>query len=73
MLVVSRRKNESILIGDNIELTVTQIENGTVKIAIDAPKNITILRKELLDAVKNENKSATMTDLSLLKNIKINK
>lgn len=73
MLVISRKKNESVLIGDDIELTVTQIENGTVKIAINAPKNITILRKELLDAVKKENINATMTDLNLLKTIKINK
>lgn len=73
MLVVSRKKNESILIGDDIEVTITQIENGTVKIAINAPKAITILRKELFEAVKQENKNATMMDLNLLKDIKINK
>lgn len=71
MLVVSRRRNESILIGDDIEITVTSIENGSVKIAINAPKNLTILRKELLEAVKNENKNATMKDINLLKNLKL--
>ena len=73
MLVVSRKKGESILIGDDIEITISQIESGNVKVAINAPKNVTILRKELLEAVTQENKSATMKDLNLLKNIKINK
>lgn len=73
MLVISRKKNESLLIGDDIEVTVTQIENGSVKIAIKAPKKIKILRKELIDAVKSENQNARMTDLNLLKNIKLNK
>ncbi|MHC1682452.1 MAG: carbon storage regulator CsrA [Clostridiaceae bacterium] len=73
MLVISRKKNESLLIGDDIEVTVTQIENGSVKIAINAPKSVRILRKELIEAVTNENQNATMTDLNLLKHIKLNK
>jgi carbon storage regulator len=47
MLVITRRKGEGILIGDNIEITVIKLDDGTVKLAIDAPKNIPILRKEL--------------------------
>ena len=44
MLVVTRKKGESILIGDNIEISISSIENGTVKLAINAPKDVQILR-----------------------------
>ena len=47
MLVISRKKGESLLIGEDVEITIVKIENGTVKIAINAPKQITILRTEL--------------------------
>lgn len=71
MLAVKRKKGESILIGDNIEITIVDIENASVKIAIDAPRNITILRKELYKEIEEENKKAVSTDLdfSILKNI----
>lgn len=58
MLVITRKKGESLLIGDNIEITVTKIEDGSVKLAINAPKEISILRKELYEEVGNENKEA---------------
>ncbi|WP_050606976.1 carbon storage regulator CsrA [Clostridium niameyense] len=70
MLVVSRKKGESIIIGDNIEVTVVKLDDGTVKLAIDAPRDITILRKELYKEVKDENIKATKFDLSILKSIK---
>lgn len=70
MLVISRKKGESFLIGDNIEITVSKIEEGTVKLSISAPRNITILRKELYDEVEKENKSAAASDMSLLKKLK---
>lgn len=70
MLVVTRKKGESILIGEDIEITVVKIEEGTVKISIAAPKNISILRRELYKEVKDENKEAAQFDSSLLKNIK---
>ncbi|SFA74407.1 carbon storage regulator CsrA [Clostridium frigidicarnis] len=69
MLVISRKKGESIRIGDDIEITVVKAEDGTVKLAIDAPRNIQILRKELLRAIEEENKKASNMDLSLLKHI----
>lgn len=72
MLVITRKKDESILIGDDIEITVVKIDDGSVKLAISAPKNITILRKELYTEVTEENKQALAFkgDMSVLKNIK---
>ena len=51
MLVLSRKISQQITIGDSIVLTVVQINNGTVRIGIEAPPEITILRNELLPAV----------------------
>lgn len=70
MLVISRKEGQSLIIGDDIEITIAKINDGTVKIAIDAPKKKSILRKELVQAVKDENKKATEVDLSVLKNLK---
>ncbi|KAJ53501.1 carbon storage regulator [Clostridium tetanomorphum] len=70
MLVIGRKKGESLIIGDNIEITVVKIEDGSVKIAISAPKDVTILRKELYKEVQEENKKASNVDLSVLKKFK---
>ncbi|NFA59954.1 carbon storage regulator CsrA [Clostridium sporogenes] len=70
MLVITRKKGESFLIGDDIEITVVKLDDGSVKLAIDAPKKITILRKELYNEVQEENKKATNFNPSILKNIK---
>jgi carbon storage regulator len=72
LLVISRKKGESFLIGDNIKVTVSKIENGTVKLSISAPRDVTILRKELYDEVKNENKNAAASNMNLLKKFKNN-
>ncbi|WP_315121927.1 carbon storage regulator CsrA [uncultured Clostridium sp.] len=70
MLVIGRKKGESLLIGDDIEITVVKIEDGSVRLAIEAPRDVNILRKELYKAVEQENKNAVEVDISLLKNIK---
>ena len=70
MLVVTRKKSESILVGDDIEIKVTKIDDGSVKIALDAPKSMTILRKEVYEKVKEENKNATSSNLDLLEFLK---
>lgn len=70
MLVISRKKDQSILIGDDIEIKITKIEDGSVKIAISAPKDVTILRKEILDKVKEENKNALSSNLDILNLLK---
>lgn len=67
MLVITRKKGESILIGDDIEISISKIEDGSVKLAIKAPKEMTILRKELYEEVQKENKEATKIDIEILK------
>ena len=58
MLILRRKSGESIVIGDNITLTVLDINEGSVRLAIDAPKEITILRSELLQAADANRDSA---------------
>ena len=70
MLVITRKKDESLLIGDDIEIKIVKVEDGSVKLAISAPWDVTILRKEVFDRVKEENKEATSGDLDILKLLK---
>ena len=70
MIVIKRKQGEALLIGDDIEINIVSIENGSVKLAISAPKSITILRKELYKEVEEENQNAISTDLSVLKVLK---
>lgn len=70
MLVITRKKGESLLIGDDIEITISKIDDGSVKIAIEAPREIRILRKELYTEVQNQNIEATKIDINVLKNFK---
>lgn len=67
MLVITRKKGESLLIGDDIEIKVVKIEDGSVKIAIDAPKDKIILRKEVYEKVKKENSKAITKADEILK------
>ena len=55
MLILSRKIGESILIDESISITVVEVSKGVVRIGIDAPKDVLILRKELEEAVKNSN------------------
>jgi len=70
MLIITRKKGESLMIGDDIEIIISKIDDGSVKIGIKAPRDIQILRKELYEEVEQENKEATIIDMSLLSNIK---
>ncbi|WP_026888248.1 carbon storage regulator CsrA [Clostridium beijerinckii] len=71
MLIITRKKGESLMIGDDIEIVISKIDDGSVKIGIKAPKDVTILRKELYEEVEKENKEATKIDISILNKIKI--
>ena len=67
MLILSRKEDESIVIGDNITLKIISIDKGIVKLGIDAPSDVAILRSELLEAVEESNKEASAyVDESLL-------
>lgn len=58
MLVLTRKKNETIVINDNIEITVIDIQNDQIRIGITAPKDVPIYRKEVYLEIKEENKKA---------------
>ena len=69
MLVLSRQRDETIMIGDNIEVTVVDIRGDKVRLGINAPKEISVHRKEVYDAIKRENREAAQVkpdDLSAL-------
>jgi len=65
MLILSRRKDESIIIDGNIEIKIIEIEDGKIKIGIEAPKHIEIMRKELYIRIQEENLAAVNTTLNL--------
>ena len=52
MLILRRKAGEAIWIGDNIKVTILANDDGGVRLAVDAPKEITILREELLNAMR---------------------
>jgi carbon storage regulator len=58
MLVLTRRTEESLLIGENIVVTVLGVEGEKVKLGIEAPREVPILRRELLDAINQQNRLA---------------
>ena len=71
MLVLTRKRNQSIMVNDNIELTIIDIQGDQVRVGINAPKDVKVFRKEVYVEMTQENKAAsnvTMDALSILKN-----
>jgi len=67
MLVLSRQRDESIMIGDNIQITIVDIRGDKVRLGIVAPTEIPVHRKEVYEAIQRENQKAsgvTTEDLS---------
>ncbi len=62
MLVLSRQRDETIMIGDDIELTVVDIRGDKVRLGIKAPPHIAVHRKEVYDAINRENEEAARLD-----------
>ena len=54
MLVLSRQKDESIIIGDNVEITIVDIRGGKVRLGITAPKDVPVHRREVYEAIQRE-------------------
>lgn len=71
MLILQRKKDQELTIGDNICITVLDIGNDWVKLAIDAPRDVSILRTELIEAA-SANKEAVSSDLDPSSISKIN-
>ncbi|KAA5805862.1 carbon storage regulator CsrA [Thermoanaerobacterium thermosaccharolyticum] len=68
MLILTRKIGQSLIIGDDIEIKVVSIDGENIKIGISAPKDVSVVRKELLE-VKDENKKAALIDKSSLKKL----
>ena len=68
MLALSRKKNEAIIVNNNIEITVLEIRGDQVKLGIAAPKEIPIYRKEVYVQIQQENKAST--DISNMDELK---
>jgi carbon storage regulator len=56
MLVLSRKKNESIIINDHITITVVEIRGDKVRLGIDAPKDVTVHRREVYEAIQSQSR-----------------
>ncbi|MFS0766470.1 carbon storage regulator CsrA [Peribacillus phoenicis] len=69
MLVLTRKQNEAIMIGDDIEITILSVEGEQIKLGINAPKNVDIHRKEIYLSIQQENSEAVKTESNLLENI----
>ena len=72
MLILQRKAGESLLIGDNVEISILSVESGRVRIAIDAPKHVSILRSELKRAAATNHEAAedSISPLALLDALK---
>ncbi len=77
MLALTRKVGERIVIGDNVVITIVNIQGENIRVAIDAPKDIKIYRGELYDSIVQENKQAAVLSpvgkLDILKDIKTDK
>lgn len=69
MLVLSRKKDESIMIGDQIELKILSVDGDQVKIGIVAPKNVKVYRSEVYESIQQQNKESLNVSKSLLEQI----
>jgi len=69
VLVLTRKRNESIIINDNIEITVVDVQGEQVRIGINAPKSVSVYRKEIYLEIQAENKKAAEVKSIDLKDI----
>ncbi|WP_320669668.1 carbon storage regulator CsrA [Patulibacter defluvii] len=61
MLIISRRVGEKVLIGDDVVVSVVEVNGQTVRIGIDAPRSLPVYREELWAAIRDENRAAAAT------------
>ena len=65
MLILTRKKDESLVIDNNIVIKIIEITESSVRLGIEAPKNIEIHRKEIYDKIQEENKEARNIQVNL--------
>ena len=65
MLILSRKTNEKIMIGEEISISIIEIRGDQVRIGVDAPKSVKVFRQEVFDAIKAENKAAAQSAVEL--------
>ncbi len=72
MLALTRKKDETIVIGNDIEITILEVKGDQVKIGINAPKSVPIYRKEIYVQIQEANKEAALSNqnINLLKALK---
>ncbi|HZG56542.1 carbon storage regulator CsrA [Paenibacillus sp.] len=66
MLVLSRKKGDSIMIGDNVEITVIDVIGDQIRIGINAPKDVRIYRKEVFLSIQEANREAAGSKLNMI-------
>lgn len=69
MLILSRKENQSIMIGEDVEITVVSIKGDHIKLGIQAPKNVKVYRKELYDEIQAANIQASKVTPDTLKDL----
>ena len=63
MLVLSRQRDETIMIGDEIEITVVDVRGDKVRLGINAPRTVQVHRKEVYEAIRRENTEASQVQI----------
>ena len=69
MLILARKENQSIMIGDEIEISILSIKGDHIKIGINAPPDVKVFRKEIFEEIQNANIESSKTNLEAMKNI----
>ena len=70
MLVLARKVGESIIIGDNIEITIIETKGDQIKLGIQAPKDLDIHRKEIYETIQKENQQAVSQTIDIVQLLK---
>ncbi|MEM0925379.1 MAG: carbon storage regulator CsrA [Planctomycetota bacterium] len=70
MLVLSRHRDESIMIGDDVVVTIVDIRGDKVRLGIEAPQSIPVHRQEVYDAIQRENRRSSQTSAAATKDVR---
>jgi carbon storage regulator len=63
MLILSRKVNEKIMIGEDISISIIEVRGDQVRLGVDAPKTVKVFRQEVFDAIREENRAAAESSL----------